>query len=58
MADFSLNILEKDMRFIEEGIIKSNEKKKKQYYMNSENKVPKKVKNLKYFLKKNRNLYF
>lgn len=58
MQDFDLNKLQKDMNFLEESITVSNANKKKAFEIDEEIKVPKKVKNLRYFLKKKRNIIF
>jgi hypothetical protein len=58
MTDFDINKLKKDMTFIEEGITISNVSKKKTFELSNETKVSKKIKNLRYFLKKKRNMMF
>jgi hypothetical protein len=58
MTDFDINKLKQDMNFIEEGITISNVSKKKTFELSNETKVSKKIKNLRYFLKKKRNMMF
>ena len=59
MADLTVGTLSTDLTFIEKGIGMSNKSKKdaSQKYEESE-KRPKKHKNLKYFFKKKRNIYY
>lgn len=56
MADFDINQLRKDMNFIEDVIQMSNSSKKQTFELNSTEKASKKSKNLKYFLRKKRNI--
>lgn len=58
MADFNINYLRKDMGFIEDAISVSNVAKKKTFETQELTKITKKVKNLKYFLKKKRNVIY
>lgn len=58
LNDFNLKHLKKDMNFIEDAISASNVMKKKSIEFQNENKVPKRIKNLRYFLRKKRNIVF
>ena len=58
MQDFNINHLRKDINFMEEAITVSNASKKKSFELNENTRVPKKVKNLRYFLKKKRNIIY
>ena len=58
MQDFSLNTLRRDMRFIDETISVSNAAKKRAINEAYPSKIPKKVKNLRYFLRKKRDIVF
>jgi hypothetical protein len=57
MQDFTLGTMRKDLRFIDEAIAVSN-KSKKDLGVVSIPTVSKKVKNLRYFLKKKRNIIY
>ena len=61
MTDFNVNKLRKDTTFIEEAISISNVAKKKSFEIletQAMNKSTKRLKNLRYFLKKKRNVIF
>ena len=59
MDQFNINYLRKDMNFIEDALSLSNVMKKKSFEITAEQgTVPKKLKNLRYFLKKKRNITF
>jgi hypothetical protein len=58
MNDFNINYLRKDMRFIEDAISISNTSKKSLFDIESESKVSKRSKNLRYFLRKKRNIIY
>ena len=57
MQDFTLGTMRKDLRFIDEAIAVSN-KSKKDLGVVAMPTVSKKVKNLRYFLKKKRNIIY
>jgi hypothetical protein len=58
MDNFNLGYLRKDLGFIEQAIQVSNVSKKKTFEVREQEKVPKKIKNLRYFLKKKRNITY
>lgn len=58
MDNFDLNILRKDMTFIEDTLSLSNTMKRQSFQIKEESKTTKKSKNLKYFLKKKRNITY
>eukprot|EP00347_Sterkiella_histriomuscorum_P019065 403343093 len=58
LADFGLNHLKRDMNFIQEAISQSNSVKKSTFEAQVDSKVPKRIKNLRYFLKKKRGIIY
>ena len=63
MNDFSLGNMRKDLRFLDDAIALSNTAKKKSLLDPSQGgnaiqKIPKKIKNLRYFLRKKRNIIY
>ncbi|CDW82763.1 UNKNOWN [Stylonychia lemnae] len=58
LNDFNLNHLKKDMNFIENAITLSNNVKKNSVEVANDVRVSKKIKNLRYFLKKKRQVIF
>lgn len=63
MVDFGLGTLKKDLRFLDDAITVSNTAKKRSLLDPSQGgnaieKIPKKFKNLRYFLRKKRNIIY
>ena len=63
MNDFTVGTMKKDLRFIDDAIALSNTAKKKSLLDPSQGgnavlKIPKKAKNLRYFLRKKRNIIY
>ena len=63
MNDFTLGDMRRDLQFIDEAITVSNKSKKKALLEPTQGgmaieKIPKKVKNLRYFLRKKRNIIY
>jgi hypothetical protein len=61
MSEFNINKLRKDTNFMEEAIAITNVAKKKSFEIletQAMNKSTKRLKNLRYFLKKKRNVIF
>jgi hypothetical protein len=61
MQDFTLGTMRKDLKFLDQAIGMTNKYKKKAISDQLEagdTRIPKKIKNLRYFLKKNRNIVF
>ena len=57
MQDFTLGTMRKDLRFIDDAIVVSNKSKKEAGKLQTSG-VSKKVKNLRYFLRKKRNIIY
>jgi hypothetical protein len=57
MQDFTLGTMRKDLRFIDDAIVVSNKSKKEARKLQTSG-VSKKVKNLRYFLRKKRNIIY
>ncbi len=57
MQDFSLGTMRKDLRFLDDAIVVSNKSKKEAGGLQVTG-VSKKVKNLRYFLRKKRNITY